>query len=310
MSVTVERPPAVEQAPPPRARRAHRPQYQWPARLFVSPALLLCAVLLYLPFLYTCYLSLTDYNGLGSPTWAGFSKFSAMFTDDSFTHSLLNTLYWVVGTLVLPVGGGLLVATLVHDLKHSTWYRLPFLIPYALSGVAVGVIWIFILQTGGALDQLCHALGWAHPPRWLIDSPLNTFSMIVASSWQQVGVNVLLFTVGLQSIPKEPLEAARVDGASGWTMFRRMTWPMLTPITTVVVGLSLVASLKQFDVIYAMTQGGPGRKSETLALTMYRDSFINNDYGLGAAIAVFLTLVTVSAAMLYLRRQLSDAKEM
>lgn len=121
-------------------------------------------------------------------------------------------------------------------------------------------------------------------------------------------MNALLFGIGLQSIPKEPLEAARVDGAGGFRLFTSMTWPMLAPLTTVVVGLSIVGSLKTFDIIWGMTKGGPGRVSETLALTMYKETFVNNDYGLGAAVAIFLTVVTVLASILYLRRQLADSR--
>lgn len=286
-----------------------RDAYRWPARVFVLPGLLIVAVLLYLPFVWTSYLSLTEYNGLGDPEFVGLDKYQAMFTDAGFATSLRNTLFWVLGTLVFPVGFGLLIAVLAHDIKGSFWYRVPFLLPYAISGVAVGVIWTFILQSGGALDE---ALMFLHLPgadlRWLLDAPLNTFVMIAAATWQGAGVNALLFGIGLQSIPREPIEAARLDGASGWTLFRTMTWPMLTPLTTVVVGLSIVGSLKQFDIIWAMTKGGPGASSETLALTMYKETFVSNDYGFGAAVAVFLTVITVAASVIYLRRQLSDAK--
>ncbi len=123
-------------------------------------------------------------------------------------------------------------------------------------------------------------------------------------------MNALLFTIGLQSIPKEPLEAARVDGATGIRLFGSILWPMLRPLTAVVVGLSIVASLKTFDIVLSMTKGGPGRASETLALTMYRETFVNSDYGLGSAIAVFLSVVTLVASVLYLRQQLSQKYEM
>lgn len=128
--------------------------------------------------------------------------------------------------------------------------------------------------------------------------------MIIASSWQGVGVNALLFTIGLQAIPKEPLEAARIDGAGGPRLFTSILWPMLRPLTAVVVGLSIVASLKTFDIVWGMTKGGPGTVSETLALTMYKETFVNSDYGLGSAIAVFLTVITLIASVLYLRQQL------
>ncbi|GAB2967007.1 MAG TPA: sugar ABC transporter permease [Actinotalea caeni] len=288
-------------------RQRSRNTYWLSSAGFVAPAVLLAAVVLYLPFLYTTYISFTEYNGLGDPEWVGLENYVDMFTDPGLVNSLVNTLYWVAGTLILPVGLGLMIAVLSHGLPNATLFRLPFLIPYAISGVAVGVIWSFILQTNGALSQVVGFFG-VDAPRWLLDSPLNTFVMIVASTWQGAGVNALLFGIGLQSIPKEPLEAARVDGASGFTLFRTMTWPMLTPLTTVVVGLSIVGSLKTFDIVWGMTKGGPGGASETLALTMFKETFQSNQYGLGAAVAVFLTVVTVAASIIYLRRQLAPGR--
>ncbi|WP_348786616.1 sugar ABC transporter permease [Leifsonia sp. NPDC080035] len=286
-----------------------RPQYRWAARGFIAPGVLLVSVLLYLPLLWTVFLSFTDYNGLGDPTWAGLSNYQTMFEDPDFLNSVFNTLLWVVGTLIIPVGLGLGLALLTFNLKGGVWLRLPFLIPYAISGIGVGLIWSFVLQSNGALDQALHFFGVAHTPRWLLDAPLNTVVMIVAAAWQGVGVNALLFTIGLQSIPKEPLEAARLDGARGFRLFGSILWPMLRPLTTVVIGLSIVASLKTFDIVLGMTKGGPGRVSETLALTMYNDTFVDSQYGLGSAIAVFLTVVTLLASILYLRQQLSKKNE-
>ncbi len=283
--------------------------YQWSARGFIAPGVILVAVLLYLPLLWTTFLSFTEYNGLGDPDWIGFDNYVEMFEDPEFVGSVLNTLMWVVGTLLIPVGIGLALALLTWNLPGGVWLRLPFLIPYALSGIGVGLIWEFILSSNGALDQALGMFGVTDTPRWLVDAPLNTLVMIIAAAWQGVGVNALLFTIGLQSIPKEPLEAARVDGATGARLFTSILWPMLRPLTAVVVGLSIVASLKTFDIVVSMTNGGPGRASETLALTMYKETFVNCEYGLGSAIAVFLTIVTMIAAILYLREQLSKKHE-
>ncbi len=254
------------------------------------------------------FLSFTDYNGLGSPDWVGVANFAEMFDDGGFVGSVGNTLLWVIGTLLVPVGLGLGLALLAWNLPGGAWLRIPFLIPYALSGIGVGLIWSFILSSGGALDQALVVFG-ANGPRWLVDAPLNTIMMILASAWQGVGVNALLFTIGLNSIPKEPLEAARLDGATGAKLLGNIVWPMLRPLTTVVIGLSIVASLKTFDVVQGMTKGGPGRASETLALTMYKETFVNSEYGLGSAIALFLTVITLVASVLYLRRQLSTKNE-
>ncbi|MFC7623882.1 carbohydrate ABC transporter permease [Microlunatus sp. GCM10028923] len=275
---------------------------------FVAPGVIIVAVLLYAPLLWTVFLSFTDYNGLGSPDWVGLANFAEMFDDGGFLGSVGNTLLWVAGTLLVPVGLGLVLALLSWNLPGGAWLRLPFLIPYALSGIGVGLIWSFILSSGGALDQALGAFGLGGP-RWLVDAPLNTIMMILASAWQGVGVNALLFTIGLNSIPKEPLEAARLDGATGARLLGNIIWPMLRPLTTVVIGLSIVASLKTFDIVQGMTKGGPGRASETLALTMYKETFVNSEYGLGSAIALFLTVITLIASVLYLRRQLSSKNE-
>lgn len=290
------------------APTAKRPkdQYRWSATGFIAPGVILVAVLLYLPLLWTTAISLTEYNGLGDPEWVGFANYAEMLDDPEWLGSVLNTLLWVVGTLLVPVGIGLGVALLTWNLKGGAWLRMPFLIPYALSGIGVGVIWSFILSGDGALDQALAAFGVDDTPRWLVDAPLNTVVMILATAWQGVGVNALLFTIGLQSIPREPLEAAKMDGANGIRLFRSILWPMLRPLTAVVVGLSIVASLKTFDIVQGMTKGGPGRASETLALTMYKETFVNSEYGLGSAIAVFLTIVTLVASILYLRQQLSS----
>lgn len=293
-----------------RPRKARGPTYQLAAHAFITPAIIFVVILLYIPFIWTAYISFTKFNGLGTPIWNGFANYIHIFTDVSMLTSMLNTLFWVIGTLILPVGLGLMIAVLASGVTGGAWFRLPFLIPYAISGISVGVIWTFVLQADGALTEAMHFL---HLPgadaRWLLDAPLNTIVMIIAHSWQASGVNALLFTIGLQSIPRDPIEAAQIDGAGSWAIFRKVTWPLLRPLTTVVVGLSLVGSLKTFDVIWGMTKGGPGRNSENLAVTMYKQTFVHNDYGVGAAVALLLTLMTVIAAALYLRRQLGTARE-
>jgi ABC-type sugar transport system permease subunit len=292
-------------------KRSRRIGTGWSALGFISPAVLVVAALLYAPFLYTIFYSFTDYDGLTSPKWVALDNFKKFLDDPALTTSIRNTLFWVVGTTIVPVAIGLLIALLSFGIKGGTLLRLPFMLPYALSGAGLGVIWGFILQSDGAANDLLHFL---HLPgadiSFLQQAPYNTIAMIVAMTWQQSGVNALLFLVGLQSIPVQPLEAARLDGASGWKMFRHITWPLLAPLTTVVVGLSLVASLKTFDIVWVTTQGGPGRSSETLAVTMYRDAFVSSDYGYGSAVALVLTLVTGAVTIAYLRFQIRGQEKL
>jgi len=129
----------------------------------------------------------------------------------------------------------------------------------------------------------------------------------MAATWQSVGVSVLLFLVGLQTIPRDPIEAARLDGAEGWRLFKDMTFPLVRPMTIVVVGISLVNSLKTFDIIWVMTQGGPYRSSETLAVMMYRETFLLFHHGYGAAIAVLLSVIVLTVSFFYLSRTLRSS---
>ncbi|GAA2842208.1 sugar ABC transporter permease [Nonomuraea rubra] len=267
---------------------------------YVAPAALLVAVLLYAPFVWTAYLSLTRYDGLEPPVWVGLANFAKLFDDAALITSTRNTLIWVIGTMVLPVGLGLLVAVLSYDIRGGAWYRVPFMLPYALSGAGLAMVWSPILSHDGIANLLLGV-----DTAFLQEEPVNTFAMLAVWTWQQLGVNTLLFVVGLQSIPKEPIEAARLDGASGWRLFRHVIWPLMRPLTAVVVGLALVSSLKTFDIVWVLTQGGPGRNSETLAVTMYKETFVASDYGYGSAVAVMLTVVTGLASYLYLRRQVT-----
>jgi ABC-type sugar transport system permease subunit len=282
----------------------------WWSHILIAPSVLLVAVVLYAPFLWSLFLSFTHYDGGAAPQWAGLANYRELFHDPVLATTVRNTGLWVLGTLLLPVGLALLIAVTAHNLKGGSWLRLPFLLPYALSGTVTAVAWNFVLQDHGALNTLLATL---HLPggsvSFLTTAPLNTIVMILAQTWQSIGVNLLLFTIGLQAIPRDPIEAARIDGASGWTLFRRIIWPLLRPLTAVVVGLALVAGLKTFDLVWIMTQGGPGRSSETLGVTMYRDAFVGGEYGYGAAVSVLLTAIGLIVSLLYLRRQASPARQ-
>ena len=276
--------------------------------VFLAPAMALVGVLLLWPFLRSAYLSFTDFGGIGTPEWVGLRNYERLLDDAILARSVRNTLYWVIGTLILPVGLGLVIAVFSHDLKGGAFYRIPFLLPYALSGTAIATVWQFMLNRNGALNGVLESVGLESLARsWLLRPPVNTWAMIVASTWQAVGVTVLLFLIGLQVIPKDPIEAARLDGAEGWRLFWDITFPLLRPMTVVVVGISLVNSLKTFDIIWIMTQGGPARSSETLAVTMYRETFVIFNHGYGAAISVVLSVIVIAVSLIYLTRTMRNA---
>ena len=274
---------------------------------FLAPALALVTVLLLLPFVSTVLQSLTDDNGFTS-TFVGLRNYTSLVSDPAFAQSVLNTVLWTVGTLILPVGIGLLVAITTSSMRGGQWVRFAFVLPYAISGAATAVIWGFILRSDGALNQALTFLGLpAADAGWLLAWPGNTLVMIIANTWQATGVCVILFMVGLQVVPAETVEAGALDGASGLRLFWHVVFPQLRPVLVVIIGMSIANSLRVFDLIWLLTRGGPGNSSETLAVTMYRQTFVVSDYGGGAAVAVILTVIVVGTSWLYLRRQLRSA---
>ncbi|RII09254.1 L-arabinose transport system permease protein AraP [Streptomyces sp. YIM 130001] len=273
---------------------------------FLAPAVLLVGALLLAPFAATVYRSF--FNDHRNSSFAGLDNYALFFTNENLVRSVENTLMWVAGTVLLPCALGLAIACMTDATRWSRFARLCVVAPYALSGAAVAVVWNFVLTSDGALNQLVGALGLDPPSQgWLLEWPGNTVVLILANTWQATGVAVILFLVGLQSIPAETLEAASLDGAGPWQRFRHVVLPQLRPVSIIVIGMSLANGLKSFDLIWVLTRGGPGRLTETLAVSMYQETFLLQHQGAGAAIAVVLTLIVLAASWLYLRRQL-DAK--
>ncbi|MEL3949289.1 carbohydrate ABC transporter permease [Streptomyces sp. LNU-CPARS28] len=270
------------------------------------PASAFVGVLLVYPFFRSVYGSFFEDNGFTS-SYTGIDNYARLADDPIFGRSLLNTLMWVAGTLLLPVLLGLLIAVATHRSRFGGVARLVIVLPFAISAAATAVLWNFMLTSDGAVNQFLRGVGldsWAQT--WLLEWPQNTLALIVASTWQATGINVVLFAIGLRAIPRDTVEAAQLDGASGWRMFRYITLPQLRAVTVVVVGMAVVNSLKAFDMIWILTKGGPSRSSETLALTMYREAFRLFHVGYGSAIALVLSVIVVASSWAYLRRQMPD----
>jgi multiple sugar transport system permease protein len=269
--------------------------------LYLLPMIALVGVFLLYPAADTVWTSLTSSNGIGQSKFVGLQNYEDLIHDSVFTTSFVNTLYWVGGVLVLQVGLGLAMALVLSSTALAKVLKGVFYLPATMSAAATGVVWYFVFNPDqGILNSALRAVGLGGKD-WLTDPPTNTFAMIAAFTWQGLGPTMMLFLVGLQSIPREPLEAALVDGATRFRLFWHVTLPLLRPMTAVVVGISLINSFKVFDLIWAMTQGGPYRSSETLAVTMYRETFVSFHEGYGASVAVLLTAIVLIVSVFYLR---------
>jgi ABC-type sugar transport system permease subunit len=294
---------AARERPAVRIARRRRRRRRLAGYLYLLPMAALVGVFLLYPAGKTIWVSLTDATGTSAGSFVGLDNFSRLVSDPAFRTSVRNTVYWVIGALILQVGLGLLLAVVLSNMRAGDWLKRLFYLPATLSGAAVGVIWFYVFNPdNGLLTTFLEAVGLGSvTTRWLAEPPINTFAMIFAAMWQGLGPAMILFLVGLQNLPREPIEAARVDGAQGLRLFWHITLPLLRPMTAVVVAITMINNFKVFDLIWVMTQGGPYRSSETLAVTMYRESFVSFSVGYGASVAVVLTLVVMILSVFYLR---------
>lgn len=278
---------------------------QLQAIMYVLPAAVLIVGLFVYSIVFTLGISFTQWNGLAPAKFAGVANYIRMFHDPQFSVSIANTFIWVIAMVILPVGLGLAAALLLENIRFKNVFKTVFYLPYAISLTTTGVIWSFLLSNEG-LSNLFTAVGWKSLANvdWLNSTPLNTYAMIIASTWQIMGTNMLLYLVGLQNLDKSVVEAALLDGAHSLRMFWHITFPLLRPITTVVISISLVNGLQVFNIIWVMTQGGPYDSSQTLATWMYEQSFEYFRLGYGSAIAVLLTVLVFLLTGWYLRRSL------
>lgn len=270
--------------------------------LYVLPALLLVGALLLYPVVYTIAISFTEWDLVSDPAFVGLEKYRSVAGDPAFSQSFLNTLLWTAGTLILPVLGGLLLAVWLERLPGQRLWKVAIYLPHVLAATVVGVVWQYMYANEGVLNEALQNIGLGDLTQpWLALSPTNTYAMIVASAWRGLGSSMVLFLVGLQMIPSNLVEASMLDGASGWRQLRDIKLPLLKPITAVVVLLAVANSFTTFDLVWVMTQGGPFRSSETLAVTMYRQAFVTWDLGYASALAVILSAIVLAFSVFYLR---------
>ena len=277
--------------------------------LYVLPAAIFVVAFLLYPMVLTVFRSFTQDNGISPAVFVGVQNYIDLFNDPHFLLSLRNTIVWTIAAVVLPVTLGLVFAITLNRVPWSGLFKSIIYLPATVSAAAVGILFSFIFgYDNGALNAMLNAVG-IHSVRWLFEAPVNTFSMIGAYTWQSTGLNMMLFLVGLQGLPPEPIEAAKLDGCTGFGLIWRIIIPMLMPYVVIATLLAVVNGFKVFDLIWVMTQGGPGRSSETLAVTMYREGFILFNQGYSAAIAVIIALAALIFSYFYLRSVLDQEKQ-
>ncbi|MFC1413331.1 carbohydrate ABC transporter permease [Streptacidiphilus sp. N1-12] len=276
--------------------------------IFLGPALVLLAVGLVIPAIRTIYLSFfndgaTKFLGVDNYTWA--------FTTSSEQQVLLNTLLWIIVAPVVTTVLGLALALLVDRLKRQALYKSLIFLPMAISFVGASIIWKFVYNYRdpsqpqiGLLSQIWLWLGGSHPPNWILSHPLNNFLLMAIMVWVQTGFAMVVLSAAIKAIPDEITEAAVLDGARGFGLFRHITIPMIRNTLVVVLTTVMITTLKLFDIIRTMTGGNFG--TQVLANEMYSQSFVQFSRGRGSALAVILfiaVLPLVGYNIVQLRRE-------
>jgi raffinose/stachyose/melibiose transport system permease protein len=274
--------------------------------LFIAPALIIYSVVVVYPMIYSSWLSLFRWDGV-APTkvFVGLENYGILLTqNDVFWVALKNNAIWLVAALLLPTSTGLGLAILLNSkFRGSHIFRSIFYFPSVLSLAVVGLIWTWIYHPDlGLLNQALTAAGLkAFTRNWLSDPNIALYPVILAATWNAVGLPMLLFLAGLQTIPEELHEAAKVEGAGPVRRFLYVTFPLLRETTLVVLAITAINALKAYDIIYAMTNGGPANRTQLLSTWMYFLTYNYNQVGLGTAIAVVLFLLTLMFAIPYIR---------
>jgi raffinose/stachyose/melibiose transport system permease protein len=285
---------------------ALRPGPTATAWLFLAPALFVYAVVILYPMTYSAWLSLFRWDGINPlKVFVGLENYVTLWARNRvFWIALKNNVIWTVASLVVPTGIGLLLAVALNrPFAGSTFFRSVFYFPAILSMAIVGLIWSWMYHpTLGLINQVLEALGLsALTHAWLSEPKFALYAAFAAAAWHNAGLPMLLYLAGLQTIPKELLEAARIDGASPWQSFRHVTLPLLRETTLVVMAITAINSLKVYDIIYVMTYGGPANQTQVLGTWMYFLTYNYNNVGLGTAIAVILFCITLIFAIPYAR---------
>ncbi len=275
-------------------------------RLLMAPALLLMAGLIVFPAFYAIALSLTNEALLGfaarDSSFVGLRNFTRLFTDPLFWNSLKVTLIFVIGSAVIgQFAFGLLSALcLRRPIRFKAIFNSIIVLPNAVPEMVVGFIWISMYATGeyGTLNRI---VGWfgVEPQQWLFSFPL--MAIIIVNTWRGIAFAMILLTSGLESIPKDVYEAAKVDGATDRQIFFRITLPMLMPTIFLYMFVSTVTTFAIFGLVYTLSRGGPANSTEIIGIYIYNQSFTAFQLGYGAAVAVVSLVISMLIGVFYVR---------
>lgn len=272
---------------------------------FILPNFIGFFIFILIPVALSFIYSFGEMGATGRFEFQGLQNFIKIFHDRVFVQSIWKTAYFAIGTVILSMAAALGLALLLNQkIRGRSFFRYAIFFPYVASNVAVSVVWNALFQKDfGLINTSLKMIGVANPPGWTASTDWVIPALIIVQVWKNMGYFMIIYLAALQDIPTEICEAASIDGADKWYTFRKITWPLLTPSTFFVIMMLTINSFKAFDLIFLMTQGGPGTASTFMSQYIYNQAFISWNYGTSSAAGMILFFIVAGLTAIQLRTE-------
>ncbi len=278
--------------------------------LFALPAALVVLLVILFPWIFTLFMSVHEWKVTGETPFVGLANYTKMLSDERFLGAVWRTLIFTVASVVAPLILGVWAAVCFSNtFKGRGLARTLFVLPMMATPVAISLVWTMMFHPQlGVLNYILTSVGLP-PSTWVYDAATVIPTLVMVETWQWTPLVMLIVLGGIASLPTDPYEAAILDGANAWQMFRHITLPLVMPFVMVAAVIRIIDALKTFDTIYVITLGGPGSASETINILLYQTAFAYYDLGYGSAmVVVFFVLILLVSLLLLRTRQREDLR--
>jgi len=272
---------------------------------FLAPNFIGFAIFTLVPIVFAVVLAFLRWDGANPMEWAGFSNFSELFDDDQFKAALKNTIVYTTGTVPFTLLASLFLAVILNQgIKARNFFRTVSFFPYIASLVAVAAVWNMIFNPSkGPVNMLLYALGFENVPGWAADKDWAMVTIILFSVWKYMGYYMIIYLAGLQGINPELYEAANLDGTNAWQRFRYVTVPQLSATTFFILVMLTIQCFKVYDIVYMVTQAGPGTATLVLVYDIYNKAFISWNLGSASAVAMVLFALVLTVTLIQFKTE-------
>ncbi|MDX9985077.1 sugar ABC transporter permease [Sphaerochaeta sp.] len=272
---------------------------------FLAPNFIGFAIFTLVPIVFAVVLAFLRWDGANPIEWAGFSNFTELFDDDQFKAALKNTIVYTAGTVPFTLLASLFLAVILNQgIKARNFFRTVSFFPYIASLVAVAAVWNMIFNPSkGPVNMLLYALGFENVPGWAADKDWAMVTIILFSVWKYMGYYMIIYLAGLQGINPELYEAANLDGTNAWQRFRYVTVPQLSATTFFILVMLTIQCFKVYDIVYMVTQAGPGTATLVLVYDIYNKAFISWNLGSASAVAMVLFALVLAVTLIQFKTE-------